>query len=350
MKYFDKEKIIEILKEVIHPDLNKNLVELNMIKDIAFNDGTLSFSIVFFSAPAPIFAKKIKDECINILKQKYNDQQAYKITVCTMQGDIIEVNPLPNVKQKIAILSGKGGVGKSTITVNLAIALTQKGFKVGLIDADIFGPSIPKMLNIEGARPIAETIDGKDFIIPIENFGIKILSIGLFVSDSQSVVWRGPLAGRALKQMINEAYWGELDFLLFDMPPGTSDIQLSLSETIEMTGAIVVTTPQDISFIDAAKAIDMCHKVNITVLGVVENMAWFTPLELPDNKYFIFGKNGGKRLSEKFNVPLLCQIPLIQSVREGADTGEPEYLKENGINKKYFDEIIDKVIISLFIV
>jgi ATP-binding protein involved in chromosome partitioning len=339
-------QIIEILKEIQHPDYKKSIVELNMLKDVSVEGNKIKFTLLFFSAPSPIFAKKIKEQCTNLLKEKLDSNIQTDIIIKTRQGEVILDNPLPNVKNRVAIVSGKGGVGKSTVTANLAVALAKAGAKVGLVDADIFGPSIPKMFDVEDAKPYAENVDGKDMIVPIEKYGIKLLSVGLFVQSSNAVVWRGPLAGKALRQMILDTKWGDLDYLLFDMPPGTSDIQLSLTEILELSGTIVVTTPQDISLIDASKAIDMCKNsnLNIPIYGLIENMAWFTPDELPNNKYYIFGKDGGKRLAEETGIEMLGQIPIVQGIRENSDKGTPIVLDEKSIISEYFINLAKGII------
>ena len=243
--------------------------------------------------------------------------------------------------QVIAIHSGKGGVGKSTISANIAIALAKMGYKVGLLDADIHGPSIPKMFHTEGCRPISTPVNGRNLIEPIEQYGVKMLSIGFFVDPQQAVVWRGGMASNAIKQLIQDANWGELDYFLIDLPPGTSDIHLTLVQHLHLTGAIVVTTPQPVALVDARKGVDMFvnEKINVPVLGLVENMAWFTPAELPNNRYYIFGKDGGKQLAEELNIPLLGQVPLVQSIREGGDEGTPIALQDGHPAAKMFEEI-----------
>ena len=245
---------------------------------------------------------------------------------------------LPQVKNVIAVSSGKGGVGKSTVSANLAIALAKLGYKVGLLDTDIFGPSMPKMFQVEDARPYAEKIDGRDMIIPVEKYGVKLLSIGFFVDPDQATLWRGGMASNALKQLIGDAAWGELDYFLIDLPPGTSDIHLTVVQTLAMTGAVVVSTPQAVALADARKGINMFtnDKVNVPILGLVENMAWFTPAELPDNKYYIFGREGAKKLAEEMNVPLLGQIPIVQSICENGDKGTPVALDENTMTGRAF--------------
>ena len=257
----------------------------------------------------------------------------------TVQAARPEVGKLlPQVKNIIGISSGKGGVGKSTVAANLAVALAKLGYKVGLLDADIFGPSMPKMFQVEDARPYAEKIDGRDMIIPVEKYGVKLLSIGFFVDPDQATLWRGGMASNALKQLIGDAAWGELDYFLIDLPPGTSDIHLTVVQTLAMTGAVVVSTPQAVALADARKGINMFtnDKVNVPILGLVENMAWFTPAELPDNKYYIFGREGAKKLAEEMNVPLLGQIPIVQSICENGDKGTPVALDENTMTGRAF--------------
>jgi ATP-binding protein involved in chromosome partitioning len=253
--------------------------------------------------------------------------------------------PSLQAKHAIAIHSGKGGVGKSTVAANLAITLAKKGYKVGLLDADIHGPSVPKMFHTEGCRPVSTPVNGRNLIEPIEQYGVKMLSIGYFVDPQQAVVWRGGMASNAIKQLILDANWGELDYFLIDLPPGTSDIHLSLVQHIRLTGAIVVTTPQAVALVDARKGVDMFQneKINVPVLGLVENMAWFTPAELPENRYYIFGKDGGKELADELNIPLLGQLPLVQSIREGGDEGMPIALQDGHPAAAMFEAIVDKL-------
>ena len=256
---------------------------------------------------------------------------------------------LPGVKNIIAMASGKGGVGKSTIAVNLAIAMAKTGAKVGLIDADIFGPSIPKMFGEEAAHPLIEDIDGRDMIIPIEKFGVKILSIGFFSNQETALIWRGPVASNALKQMIIQGLWGELDYILIDLPPGTSDIHLTVVQTLPVTGSVIVTTPQDVALADVIKGVSMFQSksIDVPVLGIVENMSWFTPAELPENKYYIFGKDGGKNLAQKMGIPLLGQIPIVMSIREGGDTGIPVAWNNDSAVGNAFSELAINVIQQL---
>lgn len=341
--------IIDALKSVRYPGNGKNLVEAEMIADNIRIDGNkVTLSIIFERVNDPFIRSIIKAAETAILTYvgkgveiKGNITPQYKKDVTAPQ-----VVGLPLVKNIIAIASGKGGVGKSTVSSNLAVALSRMGKRVGLLDADIFGPSIPKMFNVEDERPVAESIDGKDLIRPIEKYGIKLLSIGFFVNKESAVVWRGGMASNAIKQLINEAAWGELDYLLIDLPPGTSDIHLTILQQITLSGAVVVTTPQDVSLIDAIKAVDMFKnpQVNVPIVGVVENMSWFTPAELPNNKYYIFGKGGGAKLAEKSNAPLLGEIPIIQSIRECGDSGNPIANNENEPISQLFNKIASEVI------
>lgn len=261
----------------------------------------------------------------------------------------IKGNEIPGVKNIVAISSGKGGVGKSTVSANLAISLQKMGFKVGLLDADIYGPSMPTMFDVEGAQPHSVQVDGKSKMKPIESYGIKLLSIGFFAGTDQAVVWRGPMAAKALNQMIRDAHWGELDFLLVDLPPGTGDIHLSIVQQIPITGAVIVSTPQHIALADARKGVAMfkMEAINVPVLGIIENMSYFTPAELPENKYYIFGQNGAKNLSEKLDVPFLGEIPLVQSIREAADIGRPAALQDNTVVSENYEKITQNMIVSL---
>ena len=271
------------------------------------------------------------------------------VTISTESKQAARPEPgklLPQVKNVIAVSSGKGGVGKSTVAANLAVALSKLGYKVGLLDADIFGPSVPKMFQVEDARPYAEEVGGRDLIVPVEKYGIELLSIGFFVSPEQATLWRGAMASNALKQLVGDAKWGELDYFVLDTPPGTSDIHLTLLQNLAITGAVIVSTPQEVALADARKGINMYQndKVNVPILGLVENMAWFTPAELPENKYYLFGKEGTKRLAEELNVPLLGQIPIVQSICEGGDNGTPVALNEDSITGQAFIELARNVV------
>ena len=339
--------IKEALSTVRYPGTGKDIISMDMLEDdIRIAGNTVSFSLIF-EKPSDPFIKSIVKSAEAAIKLKAEEDVQVTINVKARQAARPEVGKLlPGVKNVIAVASGKGGVGKSTIAANLAVALAKAGYKVGLLDADIFGPSMPKMFNMEEARPYAENIDGRDLIIPIEQYGLKLLSIGFFVESDQAVLWRGAMASNALKKLIADAHWGDLDYFVLDMPPGTSDIHLTLVQTLGITGAVVVSTPQQVALADARKGIDMFtnEKVNVPVLGLVENMAWFTPAELPENKYYLFGKEGCKRLAEEMNVPLLGQIPIVQSICEGGDNGKPVALDENSIVGKAFQDLAKAVV------
>ena len=341
--------ILDALEKVRYPGTGKSIVEMGMVEDdIHINGNHVSFSILFEKPNDPFIKSVIKSAEAAILTYVGEDVEIKgNIEVKTKQQARPEpAKLLPQVKNIIAVSSGKGGVGKSTVAANLAVALAQMGYKVGLLDADIYGPSVPKMFNVEEERPCLEHIDGRDLIIPVENYGVKVLSIGFFVNKNDAVVWRGSMASNALKQLIADANWGELDFFLLDLPPGTSDIHLTLVQTLAITGAIVVSTPQEVALADARKGISMFtgKKVNVPVLGLVENMAWFTPAELPENKYYIFGKDGCKRLAEELNIPLLGQIPIVQSICEGGDKGAPVALNQESITGRAFMQLAENTV------
>lgn len=321
--------IHDALATVRYPGNGKSIMENEMLEDDLRIDGMkVSFSLIFEKATDPFMKSVVKAAEAAIKTFVHPDVE---VAIGTKSRTALPPEPdklLPNVKNIIAVSSGKGGVGKSTVTANLAVGLAKLGYRVGLLDTDIFGPSMPKMFNVEDARPYAETIDGRDLIVPVEKYGVKLLSIGFFIDPDQAALWRGGMACGALKQLIADAQWGDLDYFILDTPPGTSDIHLTLIQTLGITGAVIVTTPQEVALADARKGINMYtnDKVNIPILGLVENMAWFTPAELPENKYYIFGKDGGKNLAEELHVPLLAQIPLVQSIRENGDHGEPAVL------------------------
>jgi len=347
MSYSEKD-ILHALSFVIEPDLKKDVVELNLVSNIKSEGNKINFSLQI-NNPALHNKKRILEACQLHLNRVLGTSVELNIDIQPIrkEANMPKQNKvLPNVKNIIAIASGKGGVGKSTITANLAVALAQKGYKVGLIDADIYGPSMPVMFNVEDEKPKPIEIEGKSLIDPIESYGVKLLSIGFFASPDQAVVWRGPMATKALTQLFTEGNWGKLDYLLIDLPPGTGDIHLTLVQTVSVTGAIIVSTPQKVALIDARKAIGMFKmgQINVPVLGMVENMAYFTPAELPNNKYYIFGKEGLKELAEKNNIPLLGEIPLVQSVREAGDAGRPAVLQENTPQAKAFMDFADNVI------
>jgi ATP-binding protein involved in chromosome partitioning len=341
--------ILEALEKVRYPGTGKNIVEMGMIDDAMRIEGNkVSFSVLFAKPKDPFIKSIIKAAETAILTYVSPDVEI-KGNISPQTKALPQpetVNLLPQVKNIIAVSSGKGGVGKSTIAANLAVALAQLGYKTALLDADIFGPSIPKMFGEEEAHPYMETIEGKERIIPVEKYGVKILSIGFLVNKASALVWRGTMASNALKQLITDAYWGELDYFLLDLPPGTSDIHLTLVQTLAVTGAIVVTTPQEVALADARKGINMFtgEKVNVPVLGLVENMAWFTPAELPENKYYLFGKDGGKRLAEELRVPLLGEIPVVQSICEGGDNGKPVALNSSCITGLAFQNLAYNVV------
>jgi ATP-binding protein involved in chromosome partitioning len=333
--------IKEALTHVRYPGTGKNIIESEMLEDNIRIDGMkVSFSLIF-DKPTDPFIKSIVKSAEAAIKT-YVDKDVEiegNISVVTKQAPRPKEDELlPQVTNIIGISSGKGGVGKSTVAANLAISLAKLGNRVGLLDADIFGPSIPKMFHIEDARPYAIQKNGRELIVPVEKYGIKILSIGFFVNPDQATLWRGGMASNALKQLIADADWGPLDYFLIDMPPGTSDIHLTVVQTLALTGAIVVSTPQAVALADARKGINMFtnDKVNVPILGLVENMSWFTPAELPENKYYIFGKDGCKNLAEEMNVPLLGQIPIVQSICESGDNGEPVALDEDSITGRSF--------------
>jgi ATP-binding protein involved in chromosome partitioning len=321
--------IHDALATVRYPGNGKSIMENEMLEDDLRIDGMkVSFSLIFEKETDPFKKSVVKAAEAAIKTFVHPDVE---VTIGTKAKTALPPEPdklLPGVKNIIAVSSGKGGVGKSTVTANLAIGLAKLGYRVGLLDTDIFGPSMPKMFGVEEERPYAVQVDGRDLIVPIEKYGVKLLSIGFFVNPDQATLWRGGMACNALKQLITEAQWGELDYFILDTPPGTSDIHLTLLQTLSITGAIIVSTPQQVALADARKGINMYmnDKVNVPILGLVENMAWFTPAELPDNKYYIFGKDGAKQLAEELQVPLLAQIPLIQSVCEDGDKGEPAVL------------------------
>jgi ATP-binding protein involved in chromosome partitioning len=343
--------IIDALKNVRYPGTGQDIVSAGMVADDIKIDGMkVNFSLITEKVNDPFIRSLVKmaEQAILLIDKDINIKG--NITIKSRQAPRPELPELlPGVKNIIAVASGKGGVGKSTVCTNLAVALAQKGYKVGLLDADIFGPSVPKMLNVENSAPALEKKDGRDLIVPIENYGIKMLSIGFFVNRDDAVVWRGAMASNALKQLIADADWGELDYFLIDFPPGTSDIHLTLVQTVPITGAVIVSTPQEVALADARKGISMftSDKVNVPILGLVENMAWFTPAELPENRYYIFGKEGCKRLAEEQGYELLGQIPVVQSIREGGDDGKPVALNSDSVTGMAFSALADKVIASV---
>lgn len=337
--------ILKALSTVDDPDLKKDLVTLNMIKDVKIEGETIFFTVVLTTPACPL-KELIKKNCTDAIHNLVgaNLTVEMKMTAEVTSGRNAQGPLLPHVKNIIAIASGKGGVGKSTVASNLAVALAQSGARVGLIDADISGPSIPTMFGIENEQPMMTQIEGKEWIVPITKYGVDVISIGLLIPPDKAVVWRGPMASSALRQFFGDVYWGELDYLLIDMPPGTGDIHLTLVQTVPVTGAIIVTTPQKVSIADAQKGLSgyQQQQINVPVLGVIENMAYFTPEELPENKYYIFGKGGGRKLAEKNGVEFLGEIPLVQSVREGGDDGIPVVMN-NEIISESFEKLAESV-------
>jgi ATP-binding protein involved in chromosome partitioning len=341
-----KEAVIEALSQVQEPDLGKDLVTLNMISDIAIDGKNVSFTVMLTTPACPL-KDMIEKACVNAIRLLVDKEAVVKVHMASNVTGNRKDNKsvLPGVKNIIAVASGKGGVGKSTVAVNLAIGLAQEGAKVGLLDADIYGPSIPIMLGLRGERPKMTEIDGKGLIVPMERYGIKVMSIGLLIDETQAVIWRGPQASAALKQFISDVYWEDLDYLVIDLPPGTGDIHLTIVQTVPVTGAVIVSTPQAVAAADAKKAIMMLKQpqINVPVLGIVENMAYFTPRELPDNKYYIFGQGGARQMAEQFELPFLGEIPLVQGIREGGDRGIPAVVDDEPVAKEAFLTLAKKV-------
>lgn len=339
--------ILDALSTVTYAGTKKNLVESGMVADTPSINGMKVKIVLTFPRDTDPFMKSTIKAAEAAIHYHVSKDVEVEIETEFKSKPRPEVGKLlPQVKNIIAVSSGKGGVGKSTVSANLAIALARLGYKVGLLDADIFGPSVPKMFNVEDARPYAVEVDGRNLIEPIEKYGVKLLSIGFFVNPDTATLWRGGMATNALKQLIADANWGELDYFILDTPPGTSDIHLTLLQTLAITGAVIVSTPQAVALADARKGIDMYRndKVNVPILGLVENMAWFTPAELPENKYYIFGKEGCKRLAEEMGTPLLAQIPLVQSICESGDAGEPAACKVDSITGLSFLSLAQSVV------
>ncbi|WOC51274.1 ATP-binding protein, Mrp/Nbp35 family [Bergeyella porcorum] len=339
-----KAKIQEFLKEIEVDDLVNNL---QVMGDDVYIDMTAH-------SPAMHEKKKLEVAMKQAFASQFGENVVLKLKIVSPEPSEVQQNQIkgktiPGIQNIIAVASGKGGVGKSTVAANLAVTLSKMGFKVGLLDADIYGPSVPTMLDTEGARPLSVEVDGRNLMQPIENYGVKMLSIGYFSGGNQAVVWRGPMASKALSQMLRDAYWGELDFLLIDLPPGTGDIHLSIIQEVPVTGAVIVSTPQHVALADVKKGIAMfqMESINIPVLGLVENMAYFTPEELPDNKYYIFGKQGARFLAEDLGIPVLGEIPLIQSIREAGDVGRPAALQEGSKIEAIYKETAQNMVQSL---
>ncbi len=345
------EDVLKALSNVQEPDLGKDLVTLNMVKDIVIDGNHVAFTVVL-TTPACPMKDMIGNACKNAIQLLVLKEAEVQVnfTSQTTSNRKDNAQVLPKVKNIIAIVSGKGGVGKSTVAANFAMALHKGGASVGLMDADIYGPSVPIMFGVRGERPLMKDVDGKGMIEPLQKFGLKLMSIGLLVDDKNAVVWRGPMASSAIKQFITDVDWGELDYLIVDMPPGTGDIHLTMMQTVPVTGVIVVTTPQDVALADAKKGIAMFGQaqINVPIIGLVENMSWFTPAELPQNKYYIFGKDGGRNLASEYELPFLGQIPLVQSIREGGDAGKPALTNDNDlISQKAFEDFAGAAVRSI---
>jgi ATP-binding protein involved in chromosome partitioning len=344
------ESVLAALSHVQEPDLGKDIVTLGMVKDIQIEGNKVSFTVVLTTPACPL-KELIRNNCIQAV-QKHAEKDAqvtvnFSADTSSRRADNGAV--LPKVKNIIAVVSGKGGVGKSTVSANLALALAQQGAKVGLMDADIYGPSVPIMFGVRGERPMMVEVAGKGMIVPLEKYGIKLMSIGLLVDEKNAVVWRGPMASSAIRQFVTDVAWEELDYLVIDMPPGTGDIHLTLMQLVPVTGAVIVTTPQDVALADAKKGIAMFGQaqLNVPIIGLVENMSYFTPAELPDNKYFIFGKEGGRRLASEYDLPFLGEIPLVQGIREGGDKGKPIMVSEDAVSRRAFEEFAAHVVRSI---
>jgi ATP-binding protein involved in chromosome partitioning len=344
----DKDKIVEVLKTIHHPEEKIDIVSSGIMINISGDDKKVKI-ILQFKKPVDALANSVKRASLQALNEKFGTEFEFEIENIFLQRKVEERIPFKDVKNIIAVASGKGGVGKSTVAANLAVALSKKGLKVGLFDADIYGPSVPKMFGVEDEKPPMKKIDGREYISTVEKFGVKLLSVGFFVSREQALIWRGAMATSAIKQLMEEGDWGELDVVVLDMPPGTSDIHLTLVQSVAVTGVVIVTTPQEVALADAIKGVNMFRNkdINVPVLGLVENMSWFIPAEHPENKYFLFGNGGGKRLAEELKVPLLGQIPIVQSICESGDAGTPVALNSDRADGKAFANLAEKVLIAL---
>jgi len=351
---FKKEQILKVLETITVAGEGKNMVESGAVKNVMTFADEIVVDLVL-SSPAMHIKKRAEADVIKTIKEKVSEEAKVTVNI-KIEAPVKPSNPnlikgknIPGIKNIIAVASGKGGVGKSTITANLAVSLSKLGYKVGILDADIYGPSIPIMFDVVKERPLSTTIDGRSKMKPVENYGVKVLSIGFFTTPEQAVIWRGPMASKALNQLIFDAAWGDLDYMLIDLPPGTGDIHLSIMQSMPITGAVVVSTPQPVALADARRGVAMFQQENIQVpvLGVIENMSYFTPEELPENKYYIFGKEGAKNLSEDLNISFLGEIPLVQSIREAGDSGRPAALQEETPLAKAFEKITKEVIKEL---
>lgn len=342
-KELSREEVLEVLGGILEPDLKKDIVSANLVEDLQLENGKVSLK-VYVSNPALHARKRMEEAVMFNLKRVFGQELEIALEVQGIPAEAREAHRkiLPDVKYIIAIASGKGGVGKSTVTANLAGGLAKAGYRVGIVDADIYGPSMPTMFDVVDQRPTMIDVQGKPMISPVISYGIKILSIGFFTEQDNAVVWRGPMAAKAMTQLFTDAYWGNLDYLLIDLPPGTGDIHLSLVQTVPLDGVVIVSTPQEVALADARKGINMfkLDSINVPVIGLIENMAWFTPAELPENKYYIFGRDGALNLAHGMGVPFLGHIPLVQGVREAGDAGRPAVFQENTPTAKAFEEIV----------
>ena len=345
-----KKQIQEALKSVKVKGDEKSLIENNLVTNIVVFGDEVNIDITIHN-PTLHAKKQVEVDILKAIHEQVYAKAKIKVLVKVEaskqeNSNLIRGEKIPGVENIIAIASGKGGVGKSTVTANLAVALQKKGYKVGVVDADIYGPSQHLMFDVEKSRPEASQVNGKPVMLPVESYGVKLVSIGFFAPGSQAVVWRGPMATKALNQIVKDSYWGDLDYLLIDLPPGTGDVHLSLVQAVPVTGAVIVSTPQNIALADAKKGVGMFQldTIQVPVLGIVENMAYFTPEELPENKYYIFGKDGAKNLADDLNLPLLAEIPLVQGIRESADIGRPVVLQEDSVSASAFIELADNVV------
>ena len=344
--------ILKALSHVQEPDLGKDLVTLNMIRNISIDGNNVRFTLVLTTPACPL-KEMLRKNCEDAIHTHVNKDALVQIDfdahTTSNRKDAMQL--LAGVKNIIAVVSGKGGVGKSTVAANLALALAENGAAVGLMDADIYGPSVPIMFGVRGQRPMMREVNGKGMIVPLEKYGIQLMSIGLLIDEKDAVVWRGPMASSAIKQFVTDVDWGQLDYLVIDMPPGTGDIHLTLLQTVPVTGVVIVTTPQTVALADAKKGIAMFSQaqVNVPIIGLVENMAYFTPAELPNNKYYLFGKEGGKKLAEEYELPFLGQIPIVQTIREGGDNGLPAMVSNDTITQEAFRNITNIAIRNIAI-
>ena len=346
MQNIQKKDVLEALRKITVPGEGKNMVDSGAIQNIVvFGDEVVVDAVI--NNPSLQAKKRTEVEIMRAIHGEINEKAKVFVNVKVIAPEKPEIKgkPIPGIKNIVVVASGKGGVGKSTVTANLAVSLAKMGFKVGVLDADIYGPSMPIMFDVADQRPLSVNVDGASKMKPIENYGVKMLSIGFFTNPNQAVIWRGPMAAKALNQMIFDADWGELDFLLLDLPPGTGDIHLSIMQAMPVTGAVIVSTPQKIALADALKGVAMFQQetINVPVLGIVENMAYFTPQELPNNKYYIFGKEGAKNLANDLNVPFLGEIPLVQNIRESGDVGRPAALQEDTPQAIAFTQLAQNV-------